>query len=117
MSMGEKFNNWATGAAENIGKFITWFNKAKSNVSDFKDRMVSVFQTVATFVQPAISAVASFVGQQVAKIKRFWETDGAIILQAAQNVFGGIKAVIGFVMPFVSALIKSGGHMAAITLK
>lgn len=70
-------------------------------------KAVEIFNNIAAYVRPAVEAVVSFVGDQVAKIRKFWETDGAQIAEAARNAFTMIKAIIQFVMPAVELIIKT----------
>ncbi|WP_425203979.1 phage tail protein [Priestia megaterium] len=93
-----------------VNKFLVWRNSIKVSqvlISNFKDDVIAGFQKLKTFVQPAIAAVSSFVGQKIKEIKKFWQTDGAQFVQAVQNAFTIIKKIVEFVMPAVLWIIKS----------
>lgn len=93
-----------------LGKFLEWRNSIKVSqilISNFKDKVIEGFQKLKVFVQPAIAAVSQFVGQKIKEIKKFWDSDGAQFVQAVQNAFKIIGAVVKFVMPAVLAIIKS----------
>lgn len=93
-----------------VDKFLEWRNSIKLGqilISNFKDDAISAFAKLKEFVQPAIQAVSTFVGQKIKEIKKFWDSDGAQFLQAVQNAFKAISAVVKFVMPAVLYVIKS----------
>jgi murein DD-endopeptidase MepM/ murein hydrolase activator NlpD/phage-related protein/SLT domain-containing protein len=93
-----------------LDNFMKWRNSieiTKGQMDTFKSKVTAVFQGIKEFVQPAIAAVSSFVGEKIREIKKFWDTDGEQFKDAIHNAMYAIKKVIEFVMPFVQALIKS----------
>ncbi|MGG4289964.1 hypothetical protein ABEW81_19390 [Priestia megaterium] len=93
-----------------IGKLLEWLNNLRlsnEQVTSFKDGVVTAFQNLKTFVQPAIAAVSSFVGEKIKEIKAFWDADGQQFVQAIKNAFSMIQSIVSFVMPVVLAIIKS----------
>lgn len=93
-----------------IGNLLEWLNNLRlsnEQVTSFKDGVVNAFQNLKTFVQPAIAAVSSFVGEKIKEIKAFWDADGQQFVQAIKNSFGIIQSIVSFVMPVVLAVIKS----------
>ncbi|MGM9924678.1 MAG: hypothetical protein ACI35R_10570, partial [Bacillus sp. (in: firmicutes)] len=66
-------------------------------------------------LKPAIDAVVAFFKAQLATINKFWQENGATIMQALSNIGSFVKntfynvilPVINFVMPFILALIRS----------
>lgn len=73
----------------------------------FGTGFMNVFNTIKSFVVPALTAVGAFILAKINELKAFWDQNGAQIMQAVKNVFNGIKAVIEFVMPVVLFIVKS----------
>jgi SLT domain-containing protein/phage-related protein len=93
-----------------LDNFMKWRNSievTKGQMDTFRSKVTSAFSQIKEFVQPAIAAVSSFVGEKIREIKKFWDTDGEQFKDAIHNAMYAIKKVIEFVMPFVQALIKS----------
>jgi murein DD-endopeptidase MepM/ murein hydrolase activator NlpD/phage-related protein/SLT domain-containing protein len=93
-----------------IGKLLEWLNNLRlsnEQVTSFKDGVINAFQNLKTFVQPAIAAFISFVGEKIKEIKAFWDADGQQFVQAIKNAFSMIQSIVSFVMPVVLAIIKS----------
>lgn len=80
---------------------------AYQNSETFRENVNNVFQAIRDVAVTVFETVASFIGEKIAQIKQFWDTEGAQILQAVQNIFNGIKAVIEFVMPAVKLIIET----------
>lgn len=80
---------------------------AYQNSESFRENVNNVFQAIRDVAVTVFETVASFIGEKIAQIKQFWDTEGAQILQAVQNIFNGIKAVIEFVMPAVKLIIET----------
>ncbi|WP_277627775.1 hypothetical protein [Priestia flexa] len=97
--------------------FVTLYKKSdtfKGGVSSLLDKLKELGQKALSFVQPAIESVKKFFSDQLNTIKRFWQDNSSVILQALSNIggmvskiFSGISSVIQFVMPFVLSIIKS----------
>jgi murein DD-endopeptidase MepM/ murein hydrolase activator NlpD/phage-related protein/SLT domain-containing protein len=93
-----------------IGKLLEWLNNLRlsaDQANSFRETVVNAFQSLKTFVQPAIAAVSSFIGQKIKEIKAFWDSDGQQFVQAIKNAFNMIQSVVSFVMPVVLAIVKS----------
>lgn len=82
--------------------FIALWRKSET----FRANVIGIFNRIKEAVTTAFGIVASFVGEKIAQIKQFWDSNGAQILTAVENVFNGIMAVIDFVMPAVLFIIK-----------
>lgn len=67
---------------------------------------VAGFNIIAPLIRPALTTILSFVGETMSKIQQFWSTDGAAIIQAAQNVFGFLLKTVQFIMPAVLFIIN-----------
>nr|WP_309099067.1 hypothetical protein [Fredinandcohnia onubensis] len=96
------------------GFFKTLIDYAKTGftfwvdaVSGIKSGIMMVFDFVQPYIMPILSAVVGFIQEQVAKVTEFWNANGQQIMQAVNNLFNGIMAVIQFIMPAVEFLIKS----------
>ena len=75
------------------------------NSETFRTNITNVFEAIKAVAVTVFETVASFIGEKISQIKQFWDTEGAQILQAAQNIFNGIMAVIQFVMPAIKLIV------------
>lgn len=80
---------------------------AYQNSETFRENVNNVFQAIKDVAVTVFETVASFIQEKIAQIKQFWDQNGTQILQAVENVFNGIKAVIEFVMPAVKFVIET----------
>lgn len=101
------WKNWQPIKAFFVNTFGEIFNSAKN-----------LFLGLWTMIQPALNAVVNFVSQKLAQMKAFWDSNGAMILQAVQNVWGFISGVISgalnvilgifnFVFPAIKFIVMS----------
>ncbi|WP_195536197.1 phage tail tape measure protein [Bacillus paralicheniformis] len=81
---------------------VALWNKSET----FRDTVTAVFTAIKEKVLQAIGVVKDFLKDKLSQIQKFWNENGEMILQAVQNAFDGIKAVVEFVMPFVLGVIK-----------
>ncbi|MER2132586.1 MAG: hypothetical protein ABS896_09250 [Carnobacterium inhibens] len=88
-----------------IAGLATAFVALWQNSETFRTNLTSVFEAIKNVAVIVFETVASFIGEKIAQIKSFWDTEGAQILQAAENIFNGIMAVIQFVMPAIKLII------------
>lgn len=97
--------------------------------------VLKTFRILRETAKKVFDNIQQFVGDALGKIKGFWDSDGAQIMSAAENVFGFLKkgaeilasvlgaafkaifAVIKFIMPAVLGIIKMvwGNIMGVIT--
>lgn len=92
----------AVGAVVGLGAaFIALWQNSET----FRDNLTSVFEAIKSVVVTVFETVASFIGEKISAIKQFWDTEGSQILKAAENIFNGIMAVVKFVMPAIQFLI------------
>ncbi|MEC1866740.1 tape measure protein [Bacillus paralicheniformis] len=89
------WKNWQPIKAFFQNTFGEIFNSAKK-----------LFMGLWTMIQPALSAVVSFVSQKLAQMKAFWDSNGAMILQAVQNVWGFISGFISGVLNVILGIFK-----------
>lgn len=66
----------------------------------------NVVKNLLSIVQPMVPIIMKSVTGFASKILSFWQTDGAQILKAVQNIFGGIVKVIQFLAPVVLPILK-----------
>ncbi len=72
-----------------------------------RNTLNGVWESIKAAALMAWGAISSFILAQIEKIKTFWAENGSQILQAVENVFNGIMAVVKFVMPAVKFLIST----------
>jgi tape measure domain-containing protein len=91
------------------------FNNVVSSIRAFWDEhgagisasVLSTVQAIWNFVSPYLQQIRDFVFQKLAEIKKFWDENGSQILQAVQNAWNVILAVIQYVMPVIQFIIDS----------
>lgn len=88
-----------------IAGLATAFVALWQNSETFRNNLTSVFESIKAVAVTVFETVASFIGEKITQIKQFWDTEGAQILQAAENIFNGIMEVIQFVMPAIKFVI------------
>jgi phage-related protein len=100
---------WIAGIAALIAIFVILWNR----VSVFREGIMSAwesiksgFQSVVSFIQPAVQAVVDFVLQQWTKIQTWWSTNGATIIQAASIVWNFLVSVITTAMQMIWSVMQ-----------
>lgn len=79
---------------------------AYQSSESFRENVNTVFQAIKDLAVTVFESVASFIGEKISQIKQFWDQNGQQILQAAQNLFKGILAVIEFCMPAAQFIVE-----------
>ena len=72
----------------------------------FREGVAVIFEAIQSTIQTVIEVVVTYLQEKLEVIRQFWDENGAQILEACENAFNGIMAVIEFVMPFVLGLIE-----------
>jgi len=88
-----------------IAGLATAFVALWQNSETFRNNLTTVFEAIKNVAVMVFETVASFIGEKISQIKSFWDSEGAQILQAAENIFNGIMAVVQFVMPAIKFVI------------
>jgi TP901 family phage tail tape measure protein len=73
----------------------------------FRETVIAVFNAIKEKVTQAIGIMVGFLKEKLDQIKTFWDENGTQILQAVENVWNGILAVIEFVMPVIEWVVKT----------
>lgn len=68
--------------------------------------VISVVRTIFSVLEPVFNNIGSFIMGIAQQIISFWQTDGAQIMKAVQNVFAGINAVIKFLSPVILFVVN-----------
>lgn len=89
-----------------VGLLVTGLITAYNQSATFRDTVNEVFLKIKEVALQVFEIVTAFIGEKITQIKQFWDENGTQILQACQNVFNGIMAVVDFVMPFVQMIIQ-----------
>ncbi|WP_088105249.1 phage tail tape measure protein [Halalkalibacter urbisdiaboli] len=88
-------------------KHVDWFrNGIDTAWEQIKNAFDSALVFIKNVVNNVMTAVSSFIGAQLEKITAFWDENGAMIVQATQNVFNVIRTVIETVLGAVWAVMK-----------
>ncbi|CRK80302.1 phage tail tape measure protein [Neobacillus massiliamazoniensis] len=77
-----------------------------NNSETFRNSVTTIFNNIKNVAVQAFGIIASFIGEKIAQIKQFWDENGTLFLQAVENVFNGIMAVVNFVMPAIKFIIE-----------
>lgn len=97
-------------AVTSFAGLLTQNNGLSNYVNIYKTAfkgIVGVFSVLVPYVKLALGGIVNFAKNNLTMISKFWGENGKQIMQAVSNVFGVIKSVISFVMPFVAMIIKS----------
>lgn len=119
---------WIVGALVGLGAAFTAAYLKSETFRNFitmlKDRFLEFIPTLVDFgrtiydnfmslVIPAVQAVGNFFQEMFAKIRTFWESDGAMVMEAIQNAITAIQTVISVAMPIITTII-SGAFKAVL---
>lgn len=99
-------------AWENIKKF--WAENGQAILDNAKRIFESIWQTVETIfiavkdiIEQVIGYIVPWVQEKLKVLQKFWQDNGQQIMQAVQNAFAFIRAVIETVMPIIQRVIKA----------
>lgn len=79
------------------------FERLQTFVTGF----MNVFNTIKSFVAPILTEVGSFILGKINEIKTFWDENGAQIVEAVQNFFSIIAAIVKFFMPAIKLVVET----------
>ncbi|WP_340373301.1 peptidoglycan DD-metalloendopeptidase family protein [Peribacillus sp. FSL E2-0218] len=86
----------------------------RNGVHNLLGKIKELAKNALKAIQPAIQAIISFFKNQLDILKKFWDENGQVIMDALSNigkiikvVFGAIVKVIQLAMPLVLTIIKS----------
>lgn len=91
---------WQKNGQQILSNAITIFSGIWETVHATTDAVHNVVKNVLG------RKVIPFIKKQLANIQKFWDENGAQIMEAVQNCFSFIQSVIEFVMPFVQFVIE-----------
>lgn len=97
-------------AVTSFAGLLTQNNGLSNYVNIYKTAfkgIVGVFSVLVPYVKLALGGIVNFAKSNLTMISKFWGENGKQIMQAVSNVFGVIKSVVSFVMPFVAMIIRS----------
>lgn len=78
-----------------------------NNSETFRTGMTGVFNRIREVALFVFEAVSTFIQEKIATITAFWSQHGTQFLQAVENVFNGIMAVVDFVMPAILFIVET----------
>lgn len=79
---------------------------AYNNIEGFRNGVNTVFQAIVGFVKPILADMANFIKGIFDQILVFWNTNGAMIMQAFSNVFNFLQSTVMFILPVVMAFVN-----------
>ncbi|PEA74974.1 phage tail tape measure protein [Bacillus wiedmannii] len=71
------------------------------------DFIKDVWSTILPYIMPLLLDVLNFVNGIISQISAFWQQNGTQIVQAVQNAFSIIQAIISAVMPVIMWIVDS----------
>ncbi|PEN00104.1 phage tail tape measure protein [Bacillus wiedmannii] len=71
------------------------------------DFIKNVWSTILPYIMPLLLDVLNFVNGIISQISAFWQQNGTQIVQAVQNAFSIIQAIISAVMPVIMWIVDS----------
>lgn len=86
-----------------IGRFSTFSNAAKPIGKSF----ISIFNSIKSVAIPILQDAINFMKDIFMQLTQFWNSNGAQIMKAVQNVWSGIAAIIKFVAPIILFIVKT----------
>ncbi len=96
-----------------IGIFVALYKNNedfRNKVQEIWTSIQSAFQTALSFimgiVSQVMSAVTSFFGDQLEKIRKFWDENGAQILHAVQNIWSFISGYLSVAMQQIIGIFQ-----------
>ncbi|WP_019377666.1 phage tail protein [Virgibacillus halodenitrificans] len=96
------------GAISNVYNTIKNFAiRLVETWNSMKGDAVGAFQAISDFIRPVIQSVVTFVMSIWGQLVAFWNENGQMILQAAQNVWNVIKTVITTVMNVINSVMTT----------
>ncbi|WP_181444674.1 tape measure protein [Bacillus sp. 03113] len=69
------------------------------------ESFVSIFNTIKSIALPILQDAVAFIKDQFAKIKQFWDENGAQIISAVQNFFAILAAIFKVLAPVILFII------------
>ena len=91
---------------ENGASISGYVGSVITNVGNMVSGFLSVIESVYDLIAPFLPKIIGFftdIGQQ---LLTFWQENGSQVLQAVQNIFGGIVKVIQFLAPVILPILK-----------
>ncbi|WP_393965180.1 phage tail tape measure protein [Exiguobacterium sp. S22-S28] len=111
-SVGEKFKQVGT-LIKGVFASLVGNNGASASILNRIGLSPAVILQIFTItgkiravLSSAFSAIVNLAKSVFSKIRAFWQSDGAQLMQAVRNVFQGIWSVIQFIMPVILFIIK-----------
>lgn len=87
---------------------VDWFREMVDGAwAWIKDAFATALEFIKGVVKDVMSAVASFIGDQLAVIKAFWNENGKQIMSIVKFYFTYIKGVISVVMSAIKAVFQT----------
>ncbi|GIO25091.1 tape measure protein [Oceanobacillus sp. J11TS1] len=96
----DKLKDAFVEAYKKVKEFLT----TNESFLGFIDSIKNGFSTAKDLIVQAFGAAMDFVKEKISDIKKFWDSNGAQLLQSFQNIFSGIWKVAE---PIINALVSA----------
>lgn len=94
----------------NVITFFTGIQKAFSGLfsgnNNIGNSFISIFNTIKSIALPILHDVVQFIQKEFAMIRKFWDENGAQIIEAVKNFWAVVAAVFKFLAPVILFIIK-----------
>lgn len=91
----------------NLNQVRRTFSKIIETVTSIIGKLKPAFQTILNIIMPILFDAATFIKGIWSQILRFWNENGAQIIQAVKNVFSFISKIVKVLAPVVLFILTS----------
>lgn len=102
--------NQLWGAFQNSGALSTvadYFKQVTSGADGLGNSFSRIFGTLKSIVEPILTDLVAFIGEMFGRIKKFWDENGAQIIQAVKNLWSIIADIFEFISPVISFIVET----------
>jgi tape measure domain-containing protein len=89
-----------------ISRYFDYIKGIFSGSDGLGKQWGKIFEIAKGIVMPIVSEIVKFVKEKFGEIKKFWDENGAMIIQAIKNVWTVITAIFKAVAPVILFILK-----------
>lgn len=90
-----------------IKGYVDYVKQLFSGDGNLGQSFVRIFNVIKAIALPILQDAVSFIKGKFAEIKKFWDENGAQIIQAVKNMWAVIAAIFEFIAPVLGFLVES----------